>query len=469
MIIGQNIVPFITEFVDALDQSLSQEPSGRALSKTQKYWLAFCLMGILATRSVCWAKFERASLGSYRSAALSWVFHHSPIPWELLLRVSIHLIFTRYGLNKGSLVIDDSDNKRSKNTKKIWHVHKMKDKASGGYVMGQGLVFMVLVTPAITLPVGVEFYMPDPDYTAWKKKHDRLKKAGVPRKQRPAKPAPKAAFPTKIEIALQLLRQFQTDFPSAAVKCIIADALYGTKVFFKGAAEVYPDTQIISQLRKNQNILFRNRKMSVTQYFERQPGVPQSFRIRGGELITAIAGSARLQVCCHGRKLFVIALKYEGEDDYRFIIASNLSWRTCDIIEAYSQRWLVEVFIQDWKANEGWATLTKLQGEKGSRRGMILSLLVDHCLFFHPDQTARLKNKQPAFTVGCLRRRTAIDSLFLFITEILEAEQPHQVLNQKFSTVKGLLLDFEKSKKHMIARNLGRMEPTESLKYRAAA
>ena len=169
MVIGHRIVPFITEFIDALDESLSQTSSSHALSNKQKYWLAFCLMGILATRSVCWAKFERASLGRYRSAALSWCFHHSLIPWNLLLSISTRLIIARYGLTQGSLVIDDSDNKRSKNTKKIWHVHKLKDKASGGYMMGQGLVFMVWVTPIITLPVGVEFYMPDPDYTAWKK------------------------------------------------------------------------------------------------------------------------------------------------------------------------------------------------------------------------------------------------------------------------------------------------------------
>jgi len=100
---------------------------------------------------------------------------------------------------------------------------------------------------------------------------------------------------------------------------------------------------------------------------------------------------------------------------------------------------------------------------------MILSLLVDHCLFFHPDQMARFENKLPAFTVGCLRRKTAIDSLFLFITDILDAEQPHEELNQQFSRVKVLLLDFDKSNKHMISRVLGRMEPTESLKCRAMA
>lgn len=468
MVIGNKIVPFITEFVDNLDEAISQGESQKKLSTTQKYWLAFCLMGILATKSVCWAKFERASFGRYGSAALSWVFYHAPIPWTLLLRYSVSLILGYYGLTQGSLVIDDSDNKRSKNTKKIWHVHKLKDKASGGYVMGQGLVFMVLVTPIITIPVGIEFYMPDPEYTAWKKTDDKLKKDGIPAKERPPKPAKKAKYPTKIEIAVSLIKQFQASFPYVKIQCIIADALYGTGTFFNGVSKSYPKVQIISQIKKTQNVLFRNRKMSVAQYFFKQAGVPQAFRLRGDKEITAIVGSARLHVCSHGRKLFVIAVKYGDEEEYRFIIASDLSWRTIDIVEAYSQRWLVEVFIQDWKANEGWATLTKLQGEKGSRRGMILSLLVDHCLFFHPDQIARLENKLPSLTVGCLRRKTNIDSLFLFISDILDSEEPREELIRKFSIMKENLLDFEKSKKHMVSRVLGRLEPTESLKYKNA-
>ena len=469
MVIGKNIVPFITEFIDALDDAISQHKSQKRLSTTQKYWLAFCLMGILATKSVCWAKFERVSFGQYGTAALSWVFHHASIPWKLLLRCSVGLILNHYGITQGTLVIDDSDNKRSKNTTKIWHVHKLKDKASGGYVMGQGLVFMVLVTPIITLPVGIEFYMPDPDYTAWKKVDDKLKKKGVPAKQRPPKPAKKDEFPTKIEIAIRLVEQFHECFSSIDIKCIIADALYGTKTFFNGVSKCYPKAQIISQIKKTQNILFRNRKMSVKNYFLKHAGVPQTMCIRGDKEIMVTIGSARLHVCSHGKKLFVIALKYEGEEEYRFIIASDLTWRTIDIVEAYSQRWLIEVFIQDWKANEGWATLTKLQGEKGSRRGMILSLLVDHCLFFHPDQIARFENKLPAFTVGCLRRKTNLESLFLFITDIIDSEEPREELDRKVSIMKDNLLNFEKSKKHMVAREMGNMEPTESLKYKEAA
>jgi hypothetical protein len=207
----------------------------------------------------------------------------------------------------------------------------------------------------------------------------------------------------------------------------------------------------------------------VANYFSKHPGVPQKMRIRGGKILTATIGSVRMHVCSFGRKIFIIALKYEGEDEYRFIIASDLSWRTIDVVEAYSQRWLVEVFIQDWKANEGWATLTKLQGEKGSRRGLILSMLVDHCLFFHPDQIARFENKLPALTVGCLRRKTNLESLFLFISEILDSEEPREELDKKMSIMQDNLLSFKNSKKHMVGRELGRMEPTESLKYKKAA
>jgi hypothetical protein len=63
--------------------------------------------------------------------------------------------------------------------------------------------------------------------------------------------------------------------------------------------------------------------------------------IRGGEKIIATVSSARLKVDAHGVKRFVIALKYEDEEDYRYLVASDLSWRTKDIIQAYTLRWLV--------------------------------------------------------------------------------------------------------------------------------
>lgn len=127
-------LPFVEEFINQLNDGISQGQSGPRLSITQKAWLAFCLMGILITNSVCWAQFERASLGNYSRAALSWMFKHSKIPWESLLAASVRLILLKYGLTEGALVIDDSDNKRSKSAKKIYKVHKIFDKSSGGYI-----------------------------------------------------------------------------------------------------------------------------------------------------------------------------------------------------------------------------------------------------------------------------------------------------------------------------------------------
>ena len=56
-----------------------------------------------------------------------------------------------------------------------------------------------------------------------------------------------------------------------------------------------------------------------------------------------MVGSARLAVCAHGKRRFVIALKYPGETEYRYLVATDLSWRTLDIVQAYTLRWLVEI------------------------------------------------------------------------------------------------------------------------------
>jgi hypothetical protein len=50
-----------------------------------------------------------------------------------------------------------------------------------------------------------------------------------------------------------------------------------------------------------------------------------------------------LYVCAHHTKRFIVALKYEGEDSYRSLIASDLTWRTPDIVQAQTLRWLVEI------------------------------------------------------------------------------------------------------------------------------
>ena len=468
MLISQPL-PFVTAFIEAISTAIQDhKPGSPGLSRTQRWWLGICLMGIMVTNSVCWARFERASLGGYSLAALTWMFRHTKVPWELLLQLSVQMLLNRYGITAGVLVVDDSDKRRAKVTSQLAHVHKLKDKTSGGFVMGQCLVFLLLVTATITIPVGVAFYCPDPARTVWAKRDRVLKRQGVLKRLRPPQPPRQAAYPSKADWALQLLTQFRQSHPTVNVKCVLADALYGTAPFMDTAAALLGGIQVVSQLRSNQKVRFRHRTLSVSQYFERYPGVPQPLRIRGGKTLTAIVSSARLHVCAQGKKRFVIALKYEGETDYRYLVASNLTWRTQDILQVATLRWLIEVFFQDWKAHEGWGALTKQRGAEGSSRSLILSLLVDHCLLLHPDQLAQLEHQQPAYTVGSLINRIKVDSLLVVIRDLLATDHPEQrlaqladILAQQFALVP--------SEKHMAGRDLGRLEPIPSLKYKAAA
>ena len=102
--------------------------------------------------AVCLAKFERASLGNYKLSALSWMFRKSKISWEYLLIASVRLIHKSYGIIGGVVVLDESDRSHSKNTKRIHKAHKQKHKASAGYVNGQTVVLLLLVTDSITVP-----------------------------------------------------------------------------------------------------------------------------------------------------------------------------------------------------------------------------------------------------------------------------------------------------------------------------
>jgi hypothetical protein len=465
MLVSESL-PFVTRFVDELNEALRKLQPQAGLSQRQKSWLRFCLVAIVVTNSVCWKRFDRASLGKRSHAALSWMFRHAKLFWQGVLRASVLVILDTYGVREGVLVVDDSDHKRSKSTKRIYRAHRLKDKSSGGIINGQSLVVLLLVTPIVTIPVGWDFYMPDPVLTAWNKQEKRLKARGFPKRDRSPKPSKNANYPTKQEIALRLLTAFQHDFSQVRITCVLADTLYGTDDFLSKAAQVCDRRQVISQLRKNQHIRFKTQEMPVETYFAKFPGTLQTMTIRGGNTVTVMVGSARLYVCAHGQKRFVLALKYEGETSYRYLVATELSWRTLDILQAYTVRWLIEVFLQDWKAYEGWGQLTKQPDEEGSRCSLILSLLCDHCLLLHPEQLARLEHKLPACTVGSLCEAIKLESLMHCLWEIVSSEEPQKQFQRLAKRAKEVFTPAS-SIKHMVGRDLGRLEPTPALEYRA--
>ena len=175
--------------------------------------------------------------------------------------------------------------------------------------------------------------MPDTMLTAWVKEDKRLKKAGVAKKERPVQPERNDLYPTKTQLALRLLQAFKGAHGDIKIKAVLADALYGEASFMDEAARIFDGTQVISQLRENQNIEYKGKKRNLKDYFNiTNNGVEVTLRVRGGKDVKATVSSARLKVAAHGKKRLVVALKYEGESDYRYLVATDMTWRTMDII-----------------------------------------------------------------------------------------------------------------------------------------
>lgn len=445
------ILPFITDYISLLSESMSEACPSYRLTRIQCLWLGFCIGGILLTNSICWSRFSRAGLGTWLERSLSWMFCHSKINWDKLLEHSIRGILRKYGIEQGSLEIDDTERERSKNAQHIYKLGKQKDKKSGGYFNGQSIVFVLLVTQKVSIPVGFAFYQMDSVLKGWQLEEERLKKQGVKKKDRPKEPARNPLYPTKNSIALRLVASFKANFSHIKIRAIKADALFGTAQFMDGVAALYPKAQIISQIRSNQKIVRAGKEQAVSTYFASQKARKGTLVIRGGKRVAIEYKSVRAEVSVHGKKRLIIALKYEGEEQFRYIIAKDMTWRVQDVLECFTLRWLVEVFFQDWKQYEGWGQLTKHVGEEGSRKSLILSLLFDHCLLSHPLQAARIKDNLSLYTVGSLRDQLSIQSLLHLFKHILEQPNPKVYLGKLMDNIDKVYV-LRTSSKHMSGR-----------------
>ena len=141
---------FVVHYVAGLNASLKKLKTS-SLTQIQCNWLVTILMGIIVAGSFSWAGFARRSLGVSNESQLRWMFRYAKIAWDLLLQASVAHLISHYGITMGVLVLDDSDKMRSRNTSKIAGVHKVKDKKTGGWFMGQEFVFLILVTNTVTI------------------------------------------------------------------------------------------------------------------------------------------------------------------------------------------------------------------------------------------------------------------------------------------------------------------------------
>jgi hypothetical protein len=385
------------------------------------------------------------------------MFKRAKIAWELLLYASVLKIIESYSIHYGVLVIDDTDAARSKNTKQIAKVHKIRDKKTGGYFKGQNIIFLLLVTDKLTIPVGFEFYQPDPAMSAWVKEDKRLREKKVLKKFRPEKQNPNRQYPSKKSLAIKLIDSFLSDFKDIKIKATIADAFYNTKDFFDSVSAATRQPQIISQIKSTQLINVGGRFKQVGEYFKNFQGKTEIVQLRNSDKQITFC-SAKFKVKSHDKKLYVIALKYGDESEYRYLIANDTTWRNVDIIKAYALRWLVEVFIQDWKSYEGWNQAAMQRGVDGSEQGLIISLLSDHALHFHKDQLTLYENKEPAATVASLREKVMMESLTAFIEKIVTSSDPKSFF-EEYSNKIAELFGLRSSIKHMRGISFDEMKP----------
>ena len=201
------------------------------------------------------------------------------------------------------------------------------------------------------MPVGVVFSQPAPEISAWDKTDTARKTPGVPTKQRPRTPGPHPHSPSKEPLALRLLASCKAQHPDVRMHSVMADALYGTATFVDGASALCSGGQVLSHIRSHQHMRVGKRDQHVADDCATHPGTPSSIRIRGGDEVVAMVGSARLSVCAHKTTRCIVAITYAEEGPYRSLIASDLRWRTRDIVQGHTRRWLVEIFQSDYDSS----------------------------------------------------------------------------------------------------------------------
>lgn len=234
---------------------------------------------------------------------------------------------------------------------------------------------------------------------------------------------------------------------------------------------IYPKSQFLSQLRFNQKVWCTRRgKISLKEYFESMSTKTELFKFRGGLEKTIIYASARLYVNSHKKIYHIVAFKYEGEERFRFIAASELTWHTKDIIRTYAWRWLVEVEIEDIQLFCGYGQLSMQRGEVGACRGVILSFLLSHFLLWHPLQWNLYRAHQPLATVGSLKNRLQLESFKQSIRQAFESPDPKKFFKKWVGKMEKLV-ELRSSRKHMNGHEIQEVRGSPSLerKFRFAA
>lgn len=443
------------EYLRQINSELVGEQK-RPLSRIQTSLIAFLLTGMIVTSSLNFALFSRLSLNSVTERSMSWLFHHAKVPWKALLRMNACILLRTFHIHSARLVLDDSTRKRAKNTEKLYGVHKVKDTKTNGYIMGQEFVVLLLVSDSVTIPIDVGIYQPDPKMKEWRKKDKLLRKQGVAKQNRPKQPEENPHYPSKEKIGRSLMSRFRYDHPTLEIRSILFDNGYLTEFLVAHARRTFPQAQIISRMKKTQLIQIGQRRgVAVENFFQRRGGHVVDISIRGDKKQTIAIKNCRAYVPSLKRKCHVVAIRYLEDKEYRFLVATDLSWTAESICREFGFRWLIEVAFEDWKAYDGIGRFAFQRGVDGVGCVLTLSFLVDGLLLTHPEQLACAASNQPLRTAGSIVRRIQKELLIQFVEELIYGENPREAL-ERLKCLSEFLVSERLSDKHMSGHNIER-------------
>lgn len=448
----------------------------KLLSLKQEFFLMFCLHMMIFTNSINWEKFQRFSFGKYKAKALSYMFQRSKIPLKKIYILGINLLIDYYKITNGYLLFDDTCRQRGKVIKMIANVFKYFDTKTNGYFNAQNIVFLFLVTKYITIPVGFRFYIPCPKTKEWFEKDKEIRnlnKQGYrnldgSKLKRPVKPDRSIEHPSKNMIAEELLKKFKELFPNIEVISFSFDSGYCSGDSLIAYEKVLPKSVVVTEVPCSIKVSDKRRSARIDEYFNSIPSQKGRMKIRGYEEKHVEIKHARLYVPSHNRRLNIVAIKYECEKNFRYLITSNFGYRPIDIAQMYSFRWLAEVFFFDWKCYEAWGQTAMQQKNAGALCGVLMSLLLDQCFLFHPEQVRRIKNNIPACTVGSLREKIIIDQHLEHIKHLLQSENPSEKIQEYAKSIDKSFV-YRDSKKHMTGREFPIFKPDPYLLKKYAA
>jgi DDE superfamily endonuclease len=250
----------VVSFINGIEsEAIEQYDKNIKLSASQIRWIATCMTAMVVTGVLCFARIQRATAGFYAARALSSMLHYSKIDLGRLYQASILRLIKLFGA-EGVLVVDDTDRLRAKSTSKLFGIQKVFDKKTGGYSQAQNLVVLLFVTKKMTFPVGFRFYIPEPAWIVWMAEDKKQRLLKVPKRDRPRKPLRSADYPTKITIAGDLISVFKSLAPSVKINAVCADAAFAGTEFTNRCESLFPNVQVLSQIRSNQIVQARGQK-----------------------------------------------------------------------------------------------------------------------------------------------------------------------------------------------------------------